>query len=100
MGRGTGRGRLKAMRQVSRVFWSAVVAGASTEAAAAAAGLSVEVGHRWFRQAGGVLPLSLGPPSGRYLSLVEPEEIGRLGRRRGSSADRPQPGPGTIDGQP
>ena len=30
---------------------------------------------RWFRQAGGMPPISLGPVSGRYLSFAEWEEI-------------------------
>ncbi len=75
MGRGTGRGRLQGLRQTSRVFWSSVVAGCSTETAAAAAGVSIVVGHRWFVEAGGMPPLSLAPLRGRYLSLAEREEI-------------------------
>ena len=39
------------------------------------AGISSPVGMRWFRQAGGMPPITLAPVSGRYLSLAEPEEI-------------------------
>ena len=43
------------------------------------AGVSPVVGTRWFREAGGMPPSTLGrsskPPSGRYLSLAEREKI-------------------------
>lgn len=39
------------------------------------AGVSPVVGARWFRQAGGMAPICLGPVSGRYLSFAEGEEI-------------------------
>jgi IS30 family transposase len=39
------------------------------------AGVSEETGLRWFRQAGGMSPIDLAEPSGRYLSLAEREEI-------------------------
>ena len=42
-------------------------------------GVSQPVGTRWFREAGGMAPSHLsrssGPPSGRYLSFAEREEI-------------------------
>ncbi len=42
-------------------------------------GVSQPVGFRWFRQAGGMAPSHLSPsskpPSGRYLSFAEREEI-------------------------
>ena len=45
-------------------------------------GVSQPVGFRWFRQAGGVAPSHLvrsaRPPSGRYLSFAEREEIALL----------------------
>ena len=63
-------------------FWEAVAEGASSEDAAAAAGVSLSVGARWFRRAGGMPPLSLVPLSGRYLSFPEREEIAVL-RARG-----------------
>lgn len=39
------------------------------------------VGTRWFRHAGGMTPLSLCEPTGRYLSFEEREEIGLLRAR-------------------
>ena len=59
-------------------FWEAIAAGVSSEDAAGAVGLSQAVGTRWFRKAGGMPPLSLGPTSGRYLSFTEREEIAIL----------------------
>ena len=72
-------GRPSVARREDRVrFWGAIARGASTEDAAAEAGVSVPVGSRWFRQAGGMPPISLVPPSGRYLSFAEREEIAIL----------------------
>jgi DNA-binding NarL/FixJ family response regulator len=72
----------------------------TSEDAALAAGMSQPVGTRLFRQAGGMPPAmykpSTKPPSGRYLSFAEREEIALLrvqgltkreiGRRLGRSA--------------
>ena len=41
-------------------------------------GVASAVGTRWFRQAGGMRPISIAPLSGRYLSLAEREEIAIL----------------------
>lgn len=41
-------------------------------------GVSVPVGSRWFSHAGGMRPLPLDEPSGRYLSFAEREEIAIL----------------------
>ena len=41
-------------------------------------------GARWFREAGGVPPLEISEPSGRFLSLSEREEIA-CGLERGES---------------
>jgi IS30 family transposase len=72
-------GRPSTARREDRVrFWEAVATGAATEDAAAAAGVSSAVGARWFRQAGGMPPISLAPASGRYLSFAEREEIAIL----------------------
>ena len=46
--------------------------------AAELVGVSAPVGIRWFRQAGGMRPLSLDEPAGRYLSFAEREEIALL----------------------
>ncbi len=41
-------------------------------------GVSMPVASRWFRHAGGMPPINLAEPSGRYLSFVEREEIALL----------------------
>jgi IS30 family transposase len=41
-------------------------------------GVSGPVGTRWFRHGGGMSPISLAEPSGRYLSFAEREEIAVL----------------------
>jgi transposase, IS30 family len=63
------------LQHLRRGFWRGVRAGLSTEAAAKRAGVSAGRGFRWFRQCGGVAPVSLTEPIGRYLSLSEREEI-------------------------
>jgi IS30 family transposase len=81
-------------------FWLGIAQGMTSEDAALAAGVSQPVGTRLFRKAGGMPPamfrLSAKPPSGRYLSFAEREEIALLrvrglskreiGRRLGRSA--------------
>jgi IS30 family transposase len=62
-------------------FWAAIARGLSSEAAAAEAGVSAAVGVRWFREGGGMPSVRLGPPSGRYLSFAEREEIALLRAR-------------------
>ncbi len=72
-------GRPSVARREDRVrFWQSIASGASSEDAAAAAGVSQAVGSRWFRQAGGMPPISLAPVSERYLSFAEREEIAIL----------------------
>jgi IS30 family transposase len=72
-------GRPSTARREDRVqFWGTIARGASTDDAAVAAGVSSPVGARWFRHAGGMPPISLAPPSGRYLSFAEREEIAIL----------------------
>lgn len=63
--------------QVQR-FWVGIAKGLSSEGAALAVGVSSPVGSRWFREAGGMCPVSLAPMSGRYLSFAEREEIAIL----------------------
>jgi IS30 family transposase len=58
-----------------------VAEGKSSEVAALEVGVSAPVGVRWFRQAGGMPPLSLVEPSGRYLSFHEREELALLKAR-------------------
>ena len=71
-------GRPMPARHVERQFWRLIAQGKSTEDAAAAIGVSVPVGSRWFRHAGGMPPLSLAEPTGRYLSFSEREELALL----------------------
>src|ERR671923_297686 len=59
-------------------FWAAIARGLSSEDAAAEAGVSGPVGVRWFREGGGMPPVALAAPSGRYLSFAEREEIAIL----------------------
>ena len=69
-------GRPSVARREDRVrFWEAVARGVTSEDAAVEVGVSPPVGSRWFRQAGGMSPISLVVLSGRYLSFAEREEI-------------------------
>lgn len=63
--------------QVQR-FWVKIAEGLSSEDAALGVGVSSPVGSRWFREAGGMRPISLSPPSDRYLCFAEREEIAIL----------------------
>jgi IS30 family transposase len=88
--------RTAELQMQRRVFWRGVRAGLPTVAAARSAGVSAHRGFRWFRECGGVSPVDLGEPTGRYLSLAEREEIAcglersesmrAIGRRIGRSA--------------
>jgi IS30 family transposase len=71
-------GRPEPSRGVQRAFWRLIAKGVTTEEAAAAVGVSTPVASRWFRHAGGMPPISLGEPTGRYLSFAEREEIALL----------------------
>lgn len=64
-----------ARREDRQRFWAAIALGLASEDAAMEVGVSQAVGSRWFRQAGGMPPISLAPVSGRYLSFSEREEI-------------------------
>jgi IS30 family transposase len=63
---------------VQREFWNLIATGITTVEAALQVGVSWPVGTRWFRHAGGMPPISLDEPSGRYLSFAEREEIALL----------------------
>jgi len=63
---------------VQRAFWRLIATGVSSEVAAAQVGVSGPVGSRWFRHGGGMAPLTLAEPIGRYLSFTEREEIALL----------------------
>jgi hypothetical protein len=71
-------GRPPARRDVERAFWLKIAEGLSSEDAAIACGVSGPVGSRWFRERGGMASIRLRPPSGRYLSFAEREEIALL----------------------
>jgi IS30 family transposase len=63
---------------VQREFWRVIATGVTTVEASLAVGVSWPVGQRWFRHAGGMPPISLSEPSGRYLTFEEREEIAIL----------------------
>jgi IS30 family transposase len=65
-------------REAKQEFWVRIAAGASSEDAAFACGVSQPLGPRWFREAGGMRPISLSAHSGRYLSFAEREELALL----------------------
>lgn len=65
-------------REQRRQFWARIAEGVSSEEAAVTSGVSMPLGPRWFRDAGGMPPCDLAPLSGRYLSFVEREEIALL----------------------
>jgi hypothetical protein len=69
-------------REAKLAFWARIARGASSEDAALASGVSQPVGTRWFREAGGMPPISLAPRSGRYLSFTEREELALLNAQR------------------
>ena len=71
-------GRPEPSRSVQRQFWRLIVQGVSTDDAAKGVGVSAPVAQRWFRHAGGMSPISLDEPTGRYLSFAEREEIALL----------------------
>ncbi|XMN04711.1 IS30 family transposase [Streptomyces griseobrunneus] len=71
-------GRPEPSRAVQREFWRLIASGITSVRAAEGVGVSAPVGIRWFRHAGGMAPLSLDEPSGRYLSFAEREEIALL----------------------
>ena len=71
-------GRPEPSRAVQRQFWRLIATGITSAEAALKVGVSVPVGTRWFRHAGGMTPISLAEPTGRYLSFEEREEIALL----------------------
>ena len=71
-------GRPEPSRAVQRAFWRLIAEGVTTEDAATGVGVSTPVASRWFRHAGGMSPISLDEPTGRYLSFVEREEVAIL----------------------
>src|SRR4051794_41285947 len=71
-------GRPMPARHVEREFWRLIARGKRTEDAALEVGVSTPVASRWFRHAGGMPPLSLAEPTGRYLSFHEREDLALL----------------------
>ena len=71
-------GRPEPSRAMQRDFWQLLATGVSTVEASVGVGVSWPAGSRWFRHAGGMTPLSLDEPTGRYLSFAEREEIALL----------------------
>ena len=65
-------------REIERQFWAVIKTGVTTEAAAAAVGVSSAVGTRWFRHRGGMPTFMAVPVPGRYLSFAEREEMALL----------------------
>jgi IS30 family transposase len=84
----TGRAMLRspgrpsvALREHRQLFWRLIAEGFSSEEAGLRAGVSATVGGSWFREGGGMPPISQAPLSGRYLSFAEREEIAILKAR-------------------
>src|SRR3954452_22553286 len=71
-------GRPEPSRVVQRQFWRLIATGVTTVEASLAVGVSWPVGTRWFRHAGGMPPISLAEPTGRYLTFEQREEIAIL----------------------
>ena len=71
-------GRPEPSRAVQRAFWRLIAEGLTSEDAGAQVGVSMPVASRWFRHAGGMPPISLVEPTGRFLSFAEREEIALL----------------------
>jgi transposase, IS30 family len=69
--------RMTELQHLRRTFWRGVRDGLPTVTAAKRAGVSTDRGFRWFGECGGVSPVSLAEPAGRFLSLSEREEISR-----------------------
>ena len=87
-------------------FWKAIARGLSSEDAAVSCGVSPPVGGRWFREGGGMPPISLsrcGAPIGsdQHLSVAEREEIAILrARARGGDIARRLRGSVRAGGMP
>jgi transposase, IS30 family len=60
---------------VEREFWREVRRGLTARDAADAIGVSWDLGWRLFRDGGGMPPMELSEPTGRYLSFADREEI-------------------------
>jgi IS30 family transposase len=67
--------RLRMPKEFRRRFWRLIAEGTATEEAARVVGVSATTGVYWFRDGGGMAPMTLAKASGRYLSLAERETI-------------------------
>jgi IS30 family transposase len=87
--------------EVREVMWQARQDGRPVSPAALAAGVSEMAAWAWIQQRGGVRPRRPVPPSGRFLSLAEREEIA-AGAAAGLAVREIAPPalPGGFDGQP
>lgn len=63
-------GRPEPSRAVQRQFWRLIATGITTVEASTQVGVASPVGIRWFRHAGGMTPISLDEPVGRYVSFA------------------------------
>jgi hypothetical protein len=70
-------------RDAKQAFWARIAAGASSEDAAVGSGVSQPVGTRWFREAGGMAPISMVALSGRFLSFGERTDHDTFSLREG-----------------
>lgn len=78
-------------RAVQRQFWHLIATGITSAEAAPRVGASVPVGSRWLFHTGGMPPIALAEPTGRYLSFEERQEIALLRARQvGVPGDRRQ----------
>ncbi len=82
-------GRWGFPRRVEREFWRRIGEGLRTAEAAETIGVSEVIGGRWFRDAGGMSPITLAEPTGRYLSFAEREEIAILCAQQAESTRSP-----------
>jgi IS30 family transposase len=62
-------------KDFQRRFWRLIGQGWSTERAGDQVGVSANTAARWFGDGGGMAPISVAEPRGRYLSLSEREHI-------------------------
>jgi IS30 family transposase len=84
-------GRREIFRDVERAFWRLIGLGLQTHRAALAVGVAANTGDRWFREAGGMCPVALAEPRGRYLSLAERETLDLCWAEGWSQSDRSRP---------
>jgi IS30 family transposase len=80
-------GRLRLPKEIERGFWRLIGEGRTTERAALEMGVAVTTGRVWFAESGGMAPMSLAEPSGRYLTLAERETIDLCWAEGWSKAD-------------